>query len=85
MLSVNLHVPLDLSDQMYVVNKQHAKEILTDVSPVGKEFSKEFLRELAAQPFIVLCMCIRLMWHDTSGRLFLVNLPTNNIIPSWQS
>jgi len=32
-----LHVFLDLRDQMYVVNKQHLKEVLTDVSPVGKD------------------------------------------------
>ena len=32
---------------MYVVDKQHLKEVLTDVSPVGKEFSEEFLREAA--------------------------------------
>ena len=32
---------------MYVVNKQHLKEVLTDVSPVGKELAKEFLRKAA--------------------------------------
>lgn len=38
---------------MYIVNKQHLKEVLTDVSPVCKEFSKEFLRELELEDDIV--------------------------------
>ena len=36
-----LHVPFDLRNQVYVVNKQHLKEVLADVSPVCKEFSEE--------------------------------------------
>ena len=44
---------------MYVVNKQHLKEVLTDVSPVGKEFSKEFLRELAV---LQRCPVIHIAW-----------------------
>ena len=41
-----LHVLLDLRDQVYVIHKQHLKEILRDVSPVGKEFSEELLRKV---------------------------------------
>jgi len=32
---------------------------------------------LAAQPFIVLCMCIRLMWHDTSGVESMMEMPVH--------
>lgn len=41
------HVPLYLGDQMHVVNKQHVKEILADVSPVGKELAEESLCKTA--------------------------------------
>ena len=32
---------------------------------------------LAAQPFIALCMCIRLMWHDTSGVESMMEKPVH--------
>src|SRR5574344_342132 len=42
-----LHVPFDFRNQMYVVTEKHLKEILADVSSVGKEFPEEFFRESA--------------------------------------
>lgn len=41
-----LHILPDFCDQMYVVHEEALEEILADVSPVGKELSKEPLREL---------------------------------------
>ena len=36
-----LHVLLYLGHQMYIVHKEHLKEVLTDIPPVCKEFSKQ--------------------------------------------
>ena len=39
------HVPLELCDQVYVIDEEHLKEVLADVSPVREEFSEEPFRE----------------------------------------
>lgn len=36
-----LHVLLYLGHQMYIVHKEHLKEVLTDIPPVCEEFSKQ--------------------------------------------
>ena len=36
-----LHVLLYLGHQMYIVHKEHFKEVLTDIPPVCEEFSKQ--------------------------------------------
>ena len=41
-----LHVLPDLRHQMHVIHKEHLKEILADVSPVGKQLSEELPREV---------------------------------------
>ena len=40
-----LHVPLELRDQMYVIDEEQLKEVLADVPPVGEELSEEPFRE----------------------------------------
>ena len=40
-----LHVLLYLGHQMYIVHKEHLKEVLTDIPPVCEEFSKQPLGE----------------------------------------
>ena len=40
-----LHVPLEFRDQVYVIDKEHLKEVLANVSPVSEEFAEEFLGE----------------------------------------
>ena len=32
---------------------------------------------LAAHPFTVSCICIRLMWHDTSGVESMMEMPVH--------
>ncbi len=41
-----LHILFDLCYQMQVINKQHIKKVLTDISSVCKEFPKELFCEL---------------------------------------
>ena len=36
-----LHVPLELSYELDVIDKEHLKEVLANVSPVGEELSEE--------------------------------------------
>ena len=40
-----LHVPLELGDQVYVIDKEHLKEVLADVPPVCEELAEELLGE----------------------------------------
>jgi len=40
-----LHVLLDLGDEVQVIHKEHLKEVLADISPVGEEFPEELRRE----------------------------------------
>ena len=39
------HVPLEFGDQVYVIDEEHLKEVLADVSPVREELSEEPFRE----------------------------------------
>ena len=41
------HVPFELRDQVYVIDKEHLKEVLADVPPVCEELAEEFLGELS--------------------------------------
>ena len=40
-----LHVSLELGDQVYVIDKEHLKEVLADVPPVCEELAEELLGE----------------------------------------
>ena len=64
-----LHVLLYLGHQMYIVHKEHLKEVLTDIPPVCEEFSKQPLGEAFILQWLPV---IYIAWRE---------LPLDNLSP----